>query len=121
MATSALDYIFSTGVTDAYCDRPDLVPSWERGMFAYNLTNNPAAVTDGLSNTFAMGEGAQGTKYRLCFDVRLKMTDVNNYSQQIEQPKWVWISGESNFKTAQTAATPFRCTPAGRSASRSIR
>ena len=61
----ALDYLFCAGVTDAVCDRPELAPSWERGMFAISLQNNPASVTDGLSNTLMMGEDAQGSKFAL--------------------------------------------------------
>ncbi len=60
-----LDYIFCAGVNDAICDSPQTVPGWERGMFAWNLPNTPQSITDGLSNTFMMGEGAQGSRYQL--------------------------------------------------------
>jgi prepilin-type N-terminal cleavage/methylation domain-containing protein/prepilin-type processing-associated H-X9-DG protein len=99
-----LDYVFSCGVNDAFCDHPEIVPSWERGMFAYNLTNNPSSVTDGLSNTFAMGEGAQGSKFRLANFINLSPTWTNGGT--VETPKWIWISGEANFDAAQALTSP---------------
>ncbi|MBI2827505.1 MAG: DUF1559 domain-containing protein [Planctomycetia bacterium] len=61
-----LDYIYCTGVNDSFCDQPvTQVPAQERGMFAYNMLNGAQQITDGLSNTFMMGEGAQGTKWQV--------------------------------------------------------
>ncbi len=59
----ALDYILCSGVSDAFCDSGAQVPGWERGMFMFNMNNPAQGITDGLSNTFMMGEGAQGSKW----------------------------------------------------------
>lgn len=88
------DYIMCRGVSDAWCVFPGALRSWndivvndlsgkagfayqERGMFDFSLpveTNAPGAsfacreslISDGLSNTMAMGEGAQGPNWQLC-------------------------------------------------------
>ncbi len=66
------NYAFCKGVTDAYClagtggnlpPGPNVtggVPITERGMFDFNWAVNVKRVTDGLSNTMAMGEAAHG-------------------------------------------------------------
>ncbi len=64
------NYAFSKGVTDAYClapgnkpPGPDVnrgVPANERGMFDFNWAVGAKRVSDGLSNTIAMGEAAHG-------------------------------------------------------------
>jgi len=61
------NYAFCKGVTDAYClaigDKPPgppTVPISERGMFDFNWAVPIRKVSDGLSNTIAMGEAAHG-------------------------------------------------------------
>ena len=58
----AQDYVFSSGISDALCDRAETVPSSERGMFSINLRTTAESITDGMSNTIMMGEGAQGAR-----------------------------------------------------------
>ena len=60
------DYVFSKGASDAFCDTPRRIPDSERGLFDYNLRVKHAHVTDGLSKTFALGEGASGSNWILC-------------------------------------------------------
>jgi prepilin-type N-terminal cleavage/methylation domain-containing protein/prepilin-type processing-associated H-X9-DG protein len=62
------DYVFSKGASDAFCMQPHLMPRSERGMYDYNLTLKAAKVTDGMSKTFAIGEGASGINWILCRD-----------------------------------------------------
>ncbi len=64
------NYTFCKGVNDAYClgagnkpPGPPFVPTNERGMFDYNWAVNVRKVTDGLSNTIAMGEAAHGPSW----------------------------------------------------------
>ncbi|HVU90253.1 MAG TPA: DUF1559 domain-containing protein [Pirellulales bacterium] len=99
----ALDYLFSSGINDAFCYPADSgVPNWERGMFAYDVTNSASQVTDGLSNTIMMGEGAQGTKWQI----------TSGFGSPIPtapyQPLWAWIAGEPNVDVfAIAAGVPF--------------
>jgi len=82
-ATFALShYAFSKGINDAYCIEGGLqasqavirgaattygdIPISERGMFNINQSTRIRDVTDGTSNTFAMGEAAGGVQHALC-------------------------------------------------------
>lgn len=86
------DYLLCKGVSDAFCSQPGLIRTWEQfnadpelGGFADNervvfgLSLPPKSpgkgssyvckvsmVTGGLSNTFAIGEGAQGPNWPIC-------------------------------------------------------
>jgi prepilin-type processing-associated H-X9-DG protein len=85
-----LDYILCSGISDALCFESNVVPAWERGMFSFNLQCPAQAVTDGLSNTFMMGEGAQGSKFPL------KLSNANATPNPNTYPIWAWIAGEVN-------------------------
>ena len=60
------DYVFSKGVNDGFCDDASRIPEHERGMFEYRVSVRASEVTDGLSKTIAMGEGAGGSHWPLC-------------------------------------------------------
>jgi prepilin-type N-terminal cleavage/methylation domain-containing protein/prepilin-type processing-associated H-X9-DG protein len=66
-------YAFCKGVTDAWCFGPNGGPPGppsvrtnERGMFDFQWAVPTRKVTDGLSNTIAMGEAAYGTAWPVC-------------------------------------------------------
>jgi len=61
-----LDYVYCKGATDAFCDHPETAQADERGIFDYLLINGFQHITDGASNTIAMGEGAGGERWKLC-------------------------------------------------------
>jgi len=81
------DYLLCKGAGDGWCavparveaDNPNAVSPDSRGMFDISLPKRfgiagtsfacrMAQVTDGLSNTMAMGEGAQGPNWQICQD-----------------------------------------------------
>ncbi len=98
-----LDYAFCAGVNDAFCDKGDSVPSWERGMFMFNMNNTVQSVADGTSNTLMMGEAAGGSKWLLCA-LRNGPTSIRS---QTYPPKWAWIAGEVNADAFQLIDTLF--------------
>ncbi len=68
------NYAVCKGVTDAWCLGPNSAPpsgtyvgSNSRGMFDVNWAVPIRKVTDGLSNTIAMGEAAHGPNWPLAF------------------------------------------------------
>jgi len=97
-----LDYILCSGINDAYCDTPSSVPNWERGMFTMNLINSAQAITDGLSNTFMMGEGAQGAR----FAGLSKFPKLTPEPPGSLCPIWAWIAGEENQTQYNILAGP---------------
>lgn len=85
------DYILCKGVYDGWCLMPWQIPADERGMFDLSGPENmpliqtssfvatSAAITDGQSSTFAMGEGAGGPQWLLCKDPGCKTPYPNLY------------------------------------------
>lgn len=70
-AFAVTHYIFCKGATDAWCRKPmptrptdPPFPS-ERGMFDIRMNISMRKITDGTSNTMAMGEGASGPNWPL--------------------------------------------------------
>lgn len=106
----ALDYSLCSGISDALCVDGGVVPGWERGMFAFNMANPAQAITDGLSNTFMMGEGAQGSKWQMAIKryngASQGMVVYKDSSGQSLSPIWAWIAGETNTTAFVTLATP---------------
>jgi prepilin-type N-terminal cleavage/methylation domain-containing protein/prepilin-type processing-associated H-X9-DG protein len=98
----ALDYLLCSGINDAFCYPADSIPAWERGMFAFDAMNSAAQVTDGLSNTIMMGEGAQGTRWKVSIGINIPASNF--------QPLWAWIAGEPNVDAfIPLSNPPFYC------------
>jgi prepilin-type N-terminal cleavage/methylation domain-containing protein/prepilin-type processing-associated H-X9-DG protein len=103
----ALDYSLSKGINDAMCfDGSYAVPNWERGMFDVNMLNAAQAITDGLSNTFMMGEAAQGSKWFLGFNLQSPNTTLG--TQGPFPPVWAWIAGQTNAQALSSIDTTFK-------------
>ena len=60
------DYVLSKGASNTFCSTPRRIPSQTRGMFDNNLKTSAKHITDGLSKTIAVGEGAGGPAWPLC-------------------------------------------------------
>ncbi|MFN0198018.1 MAG: DUF1559 domain-containing protein, partial [Planctomycetaceae bacterium] len=67
----ATDYILSKGPNDAWClyNSPTPIPSTSLGMFDLVHHTKISAITDGTSNTFAVGEGTGGGRWTVCSGV----------------------------------------------------
>lgn len=113
-----LDYVYCKGAMDAFCYEsgdPLYVPGYQRGMFDYNLTNGTQQITDGLSNTFAMGEGGQGSKFGLKVTRNGPAVNGTGANPGPQKPLQCWILGQVNFKllkstTQYSGAGQFGCT-----------
>jgi prepilin-type N-terminal cleavage/methylation domain-containing protein/prepilin-type processing-associated H-X9-DG protein len=95
----ATDYIFAKGASDAFCLGPLEMPGSELGMFDYNLELRTSRVEDGLSRTFALGEGAGGLmcKDPGCLTADMPAPDIL-YSGEPYQARQYWI-GSGNVRT----------------------
>jgi prepilin-type N-terminal cleavage/methylation domain-containing protein/prepilin-type processing-associated H-X9-DG protein len=114
------DYVFSKGASDAFCESPRGIPASERGLFDYNLIVKSADITDGLSKSLAIGEGASGPEWILCRDPGCTVPDMDVPNTNISpggEPftaRQFWIGSGNvavvlkNFKWA--AAGHFACT-----------
>lgn len=85
----AIDYIYCRGAGDSYCY--SVLPPDERGLFTANIAVKQKEITDGLSMTFAMGEGAGGPKWLLCRGAGC--TTVFSGSSGPKEATNIWLSG----------------------------
>jgi prepilin-type N-terminal cleavage/methylation domain-containing protein len=123
-ASYSINYVFSHGVNDAICSDglqiPGTqavavrvpIPATEQGAFGVNSWTRLRDITDGTTNTFAMGEGAQGSfttspKWTVC-DGRF-CTAADLVSSGAGQP-WVTLGPLSaTSTTAQIPAMNIAC------------
>jgi prepilin-type N-terminal cleavage/methylation domain-containing protein/prepilin-type processing-associated H-X9-DG protein len=70
---ASCDYLLCKGTNAALSAQPASIPPNARGMFECNAYTRVADVIDGMSNTFAIGEGAGNTPL---YVARLQYTDV---------------------------------------------
>jgi prepilin-type N-terminal cleavage/methylation domain-containing protein/prepilin-type processing-associated H-X9-DG protein len=90
-------YLYSKGPSDAWCIHPGAV--MEDGMFNSvfrNRATSLAAITDGASNTLAMGEGATGGKWELCRGVACKKPTLLLNTGDPTPAEQAWILGIVN-------------------------
>lgn len=65
---ASTDYAFSHGANDSWCFFGEILPS-QRGAFSIGSPVSLRQVTDGLSNTIAMGEAVGGESWPVCLGV----------------------------------------------------
>jgi prepilin-type N-terminal cleavage/methylation domain-containing protein/prepilin-type processing-associated H-X9-DG protein len=116
------NYVFCKGVTDAYClaqgslpPGPNAnggVPAKERGMFDFNWAVNSRKVSDGLSNTIAMGEAAHGPSWivsdsppdatiwngTVYENTRTSIPALDSFGQQ-RQCWQAWVAAQPSYKS----------------------
>lgn len=60
------NYLMNKGAHNVWCDNPSQLPNTERGIFDLDMASPFRSITDGLSNTLMIGEGAHGEQWLLC-------------------------------------------------------
>jgi len=109
------NYAFCKGVTDAWCFPPFNPPGTnisqpptiaERGMFDFNWAMPIRKITDGLSNTIALGDAASGPNWPVtgnCPMVAANMDTVRMTPAEVDQlgtqrvAYQIWIASEPSF------------------------
>ncbi len=97
----ATEYAFCMGYTDAFCAREGVkageIPPSQQGMF--NLAWGPSIrqITDGTSNTIAMGDASGDPYWKVCHLTNCTQNDlVPAPSGEIPTASIGWIIGEPN-------------------------
>jgi prepilin-type processing-associated H-X9-DG protein len=76
------EYAYSMGATDAFCARAGVkageIPPQQRGMFNIAWGVSIRQITDGTSNTIAMGESSGDPRWRLCHLAGCTEADLAN-------------------------------------------
>jgi prepilin-type N-terminal cleavage/methylation domain-containing protein/prepilin-type processing-associated H-X9-DG protein len=96
---AAGDYLLCKGANSALCSQVQ-IPTTARGVFDVNTRTRIADITDGTSNTFAIGEGAGGNPRYL---IRLYYPDTAPYldplTGQPRQADQSWAAGALSTQT----------------------
>jgi prepilin-type N-terminal cleavage/methylation domain-containing protein/prepilin-type processing-associated H-X9-DG protein len=105
------NYAVCKGVTDAFCFPPysnnDRAPfRTERGMFDFNWAVPMRKITDGTSNTIAVGEAAHGPNWPLTMTLgpnpdRTKAAGYDNYGFMRTAYQF-WIASEPSYRDLTT-------------------
>lgn len=116
------DYAYSKGVYDGWCiivnytggfNAPGDIPFNEAGLFGVNSENSFARITDGSSNTFAVGEASSDPRWLLCEGYQCGLDDLVPEGDYPPHAWNGWAVGEpvSNpFKSRVRGASVYGCT-----------
>jgi hypothetical protein len=76
------EYAFCMGATDAFCARPGVkagdIPPLQQGIFNIAWGASIRQITDGTSNTIAMGESSGDPRWRLCHLAKCTEAELSN-------------------------------------------
>ncbi|NOY41231.1 MAG: DUF1559 domain-containing protein [Planctomycetes bacterium] len=119
---AATDYAYSKGVYDGWCiipigpgvlNRPGDIPRNEAGMFDVGTNYRVARITDGLSNTIAMGEASSDARWLLCEGNACGNGNLVPQGNYPEHAWNAWIVGEvvsTVHRSSLRAAGIYACT-----------
>lgn len=100
------DYVMCKGANDGFCDFPKNISPLERGMFEYRIGVRAKDLTDGISKTMAIGEGAGGPHWPLCSKPGCTVPNSGLPTPPLElesEPRYArqWWVGAGNAKILQ--------------------
>ena len=81
------DYAYCRGATDAWCVTL-LYPLAQKGVFTIGESTKLSQVSDGLSNTIAMGEAAGGDRWPVCNGPGCDLPDASGITADVP-----WVIG----------------------------
>ena len=83
-------------------------------MFSINLRTTAESITDGMSNTLMMGEGAQGARWPARRDITDTAPVIGEVLEGLgsgeQLPFWGWIFADINWFDVSVAGGPFGTT-----------
>lgn len=91
------NYILSRGANGNFCTQPTGRGAQVTGMFDLNLTTRFRDITDGTSNTIAIGEAASGGRWEVCEGLNCTTAHPNGLTDV------AWIVGQPNSTTFKGA------------------
>ncbi len=94
------DYAFNRGSNDAYCFTNNSfeqdLPDFRRGVFDIDMGLRIGQITDGTSNTFAMGEASGSDRWIVCQGSRCTSEVDMDQSGEVQSAAFGWIVGHIN-------------------------
>jgi prepilin-type N-terminal cleavage/methylation domain-containing protein/prepilin-type processing-associated H-X9-DG protein len=105
------EYAFSMGYTDAFCARegvkPGDIPATQQGMFNIAWGAAIRQITDGTSNTIAVGDASGDPRWKMCHLTNCRESDlVPDPSGELPVPTIGWIIGEPSSTSFFSALGP---------------
>ena len=105
------EYAFCMGYTDAFCIRegvkPGEIPASQQGMFNMAWGASIRQITDGTSNTIAVGDASGDPRWKVCHLPGCDESDLApGPSSEVPAASTGWIIGEPNSTTFYAALGP---------------